>query len=182
MRRAWLILLCLVAASCTRAMHLDPEQILSLLVDDLTVFTKSNKGTISVAADPWNFLELLAEAPQGWRCVVHWAGDENLQPDIPAAFLKNEFHVGVTANLGLTIKPGEAVMKKRPGGTPSLLKLVALTRDRVRSFVFPPEVTSMHPQLLGTDPVTLPDGTPLAGYRLRFSLTTHDEPVVYRQT
>ncbi len=156
-----------------------PEQLLQYLHDDLVPFVREYKGTLSVARDPWNFLELLGEAPSGWRCVLHWAGDENQMQDAPAAFNKNEFHLGVTCNLGLTAAPGEATMKKRPGGAPSLLRLVQLTRERVRGLVFP-QGTTGQPNYLGCDPVSLPDGTPLAGYRLRFSLISADDPVTPR--
>lgn len=161
-------------------MHHGPEELLTILHEDLTPFTRELKGTLSVAADPWNFLELLAEAPQGWRLVLHWAGDENQMTEVPgAAINKSEFHVGITCNLGLTAKPGEAVMRKRPGNAPSLLRLMTMTRDRVKSFVFP-DGTSGQAIYLGADPITLPDGTPLAGYRLRFSLMSADEPVTPR--
>lgn len=161
-------------------MNTAPEQLLQYLHDDLVPFVREHKGLLSIAADPYNFLELLGEAPSGWRLVLHWAGDENQSADTPAAFLRNEFHVGITCNLGLTAKPGEAVMKKRPGNAPSLLKLVQLTRARVRSLVFGANTTGQ-PSYLGCDPVVLPDGTPLAAYRLRFSLISADEPVTARE-
>lgn len=160
-------------------MNTSPEQLLQHLVDDLQPFVRERRGLLSVAADPYNFLELLGEAPSGWRCVVHWAGDENQSPDIPAAFLRNEFHVGISCNLGLTAKPGEAAMKKRPGGAPSLVQLVQLTRTRIRELVFP-DGTTGQAAYQGCEPVVLPDGTPLAAYRLRFFLTSADEPVTAR--
>lgn len=161
-------------------MHPTPAQLLQNLHDDLTPFVRQQKGQLSVAGDPYHFLELMGEAPVGWRCVVHWAGDENQSQEGPAAFLRNEFHVGLTCNLGLTPKPGEAVMKTRPNHGPSLLELVQLTRARVRSFSFG-DGTTGQPTYLGCDPVVLPDGMPLAAYRLRFSLISSDEPVTFRE-
>lgn len=161
-------------------MHFDPSSLLTYVRDDLALWVRGQKGLLSVASDPWNFLELLAESPAGWRCVLHWHGDNNETPDTPAAFLKNEFHLGVTCNLGLTATPGEQIAKKRAGGTPSLLSLVGLTRARLRSLVFPDGVAESSVTYLGCVPVVLPDGTPLAAYRLRFSLMTADEPITPR--
>ncbi len=160
---------------------MNPDELLQFLHDDLAVFVKEQRGTLSVAADPYHFLELLAEAPSGWRLVLAWNGDENQATDgPPVAINRNELHIGVTCNLGLTAKPGEAIMKKRPGGAPSLLKLVQLTRERVRTLVFPAGTTSERAMYLGADPAILPDGTPLKGFRLRFSITTADEPASAR--
>ncbi len=162
-------------------MHPEPQTLVEHLHGDLAPFVREHKGTLSVAADPFHFLELLAEAaPQGWRLALHWQGDENVAGDqVPVAILKNEFHVGVVAHHGLSAKPGEALMKKRAGGGPSLLRLVRLVRGRVRSLVWP-EHTGGTAMYLGCEPVVLPDGTPLQGYRLRFSLMSADEPVTPR--
>ncbi|WP_043585363.1 hypothetical protein [Geminisphaera colitermitum] len=162
---------------------LEPEDIIRTLHDDLQPFVKEHGGRLSVADDPWNFLELLAEKPTGWRCVLHWAGDNNTQ-DHPLAgcILDNQFAVGITCQKGLSANPQEQLYKPRAGGAPSLLRLVALTRARVRSYVFPNGVSNRYVMYHGAEPVTLPDGTPLQGYRLRFSITATPEPVTYRNT
>lgn len=160
---------------------LEPHDLLNLLKGDLAPFVRQHRGLLSVAADPWNFLELLAERPSGWRLVLHWAGDENAQEAaLEGCFCANRIELGVSCNLGLTATPGEQVSKRRAGGAPSLLELVALTRARVRGYVFPDHVSDRFPLYRRCDPVTLPDGTPLAAYRLRFDLTSTPEPVVHR--
>lgn len=162
-------------------MHFTPATLLTFIKDDMAPFVKKQKGLLSVASDPYNFLELLAQAPSGWCCILHSHSDSNTTQEIPdAAFLANEIHVGVTCNLGLTATPGEQIAKKRPGGAPSLLELVGLTRDRMRSMVFPDGVTDGAFTYLGRDPVVLPEGVPLAAYRLRFSLMTADAPITPR--
>jgi hypothetical protein len=157
---------------------LEPDTLLTLLEDDLTPWVKELKGLLSVAADPWNFLELLAESPVGWRGVLHWDGDENRMdhPD-SGCYVRNRFSFGVTCQQGLTAKPLQSLHKARPGGAPALLRLVALARLRIRSFAFPADVSERFVRYAGTEPVILPDGVPLAGYRLRFELTAHPEPV-----
>lgn len=156
----------------------EPDQLVAFVLDDITPWAKGLRGLVTVAADPYNFLELLAESPQGWRAVLLWEGDDN-QSDNPLAgcFVKNRFSIGITCQKGLTINPQESLFKNRPGGAPSLLKLLSLVRLRVRQLVFPEDVTERYVRYAGADPVVLPDGTPLAGYRLRFELTAHPEPI-----
>lgn len=160
---------------------MNPDQLITFLEADLAKFAKSEKGTLSLAADPLNFLELLAQAPGNCHLVLHWAGDENQSAaGLTVPFNRNEMHVGVTINFGLAAKPGEAAIKKRPNGGKSLLKLVQLTRERVRTLVHPDNTCDRHYTYLAADPAILPDGTPLSGYRLRFAITTSDEAATPR--
>ncbi len=157
---------------------LEPDVLLNLLEEDLLPWMKEQKGQLSLAEEPWHFLELLAESPQGWRGVLHFDGDENrMQSADEGAFLRNRFSFGVSCQKGLGVKAGQVLHKPRPGGGLALLKLIALSRLRIRSFVFPADVSQRYVHYIGCDPVTLPDGTPLAAYRLRFELTAHPEPV-----
>jgi hypothetical protein len=160
---------------------LEPAQLLQLLHDDLTPFVQDNAGLLSIASDPWNFLELLSEKPNGWRCILHWDGDVNIMSDPRAGcFCDNNFSIGVTAQKGLSAKPQEQLYRPRAGGAPSLLALVAMVRARVRGFLFPRHASQQSTLYLGCESIALPDGTPLDGYRLRFSVKATPEPVQYR--
>lgn len=157
---------------------LEPDRLLALLIEDLTPWMAEWKGQLTVASDPWNFLELLSEKPTGWRGVLHWEGDDNLM-EHPAngCFVANRFSFGVTCQKGLTLRPEERLYKKAADGTPALLRLVALARARIRSFAWPADVSERACLYKGCDPLILPDGTPLMGYRLRFTLTAHPQAV-----
>jgi hypothetical protein len=161
---------------------LEPLDLLKLLEADLTPFVADRKGLLSIAAEPWDFLELLAERPNGWRAVLLWEGDDNTQDNALAGrFLKNTFSIGITCQKGLAVKAGEYLLKTRADGGLALLALVAEIRARVGSYIFPDNVSDRYPLYLGTAPLTLPDATPLAGYRLRFALVTTPEPIAYRE-
>lgn len=160
---------------------MNPDQLVAFLHDDLKKFAKEVRGQITLAADPLHFLELLAQAPGSCHLVLHWAGDENqAAAGLPVPFNRNELHVGVTLNFGLAADRGEAAIRKRPNGGASLLKLVQLTRERVRTLVFPEGSCDRHAVYLGADPAIMPDGMPLSGYRLRFAITTADEAATPR--
>jgi len=163
---------------------MNPDTLLKTIHDDLAPWCQANRGLLSVAADPWNFLELLAESPQGWRAVLHWGGDSNFSEHaLGGCILENELSIGVSCHLGLTANPEAAIFRDRPGGTPPLLALVAALRDRLRGLVIDTggEDTERYFHYRGCAPVALPDGTPLRAYALRFSFTAAPPAVVYRE-
>lgn len=185
MRRLLVTLLCLLSSvSCyavSQPTYYTPDTMLAELERDLSPWVRSQKGVLSLARDPYHFLELLAESPAGWRAVLHWDGEANPGDDgRTGVFATQKLSLGLTKNLGLTAKPDEALVKKALAN-PAFLRLVALVRERVRSYVWPDEVTSRYTLYTGCDPVVLPDsGLPLAAYRLNFELSIALPPVEYR--
>lgn len=185
--RRWIIALCLLAPvswlltpSPVRADYYTPDALLTELRADLEPWVAKKKGTVSIALDPYNFLELLAESPAGWRAVLHWEGEANPSDNAQAGcFCPQKISIGITKNLGLVAKKDEALVKSLLGN-PAFLKLQADLRDRVRGYVWPEQTTERYMLYKGADPVSLPDGTPLAAMRLNFELTIGLPPVEYR--
>lgn len=156
---------------------LEPDQLLDLLVQDLTPWMAEMKGTLSVASDPWNFLDLLSQSPSGWRGVLHFEGDDNRQEHVDeGCFLNYRFSFGITAQKGLTVRPEERLYKST-AEIPAITRLLAAARLRIRSLAFPADVSQRLVKYTGCSPAILPDGTPLLGYVLRFELIAHPEPV-----
>ena len=89
-----------------------PDALLAELQGDFEPWVAARKGQLCLARDPWHFLELLAESPAGWRTVLHWDGEAN-PGDVPEAgdFCVQRLSLGVTANLGLTAKPDQSLVK-----------------------------------------------------------------------
>lgn len=159
---------------------LRPDQLLKTLFDDLTLWGQSNKALVSIAQDPYHFLELLAEKPTGVRVVVHWDGDSNLtEHPLGGAICSERFKIGLTGNLGLTAKPSEALVKDSSTRV-ALLHLLSDLRDRVRGLVFPADATEQYVLYKGAQPLVMPDGIPLSGWELNFELTSALPAVVYR--
>ncbi|BET67207.1 hypothetical protein ASA1KI_21250 [Opitutales bacterium ASA1] len=162
---------------------MEPDTLLQTVHDDLAPWVRARRGLLSVAADPYQFLEVLAEAPQGWRAVLHWAGDESGgSHPLEGAFVDHELHLGISANPGLTIAADVALFGPRAGNTPAILRLVALARAHVRGLVLrtPEEDTEQYLHYRGCAPVVMPEGIPLRAYRLRFTVTAALTPVAYR--
>jgi hypothetical protein len=156
----------------------EPDQLIAHLLADLTPWVKGRKGEILVAAEPYHLLELLAEKPTGFRIVLHWDGDTNSQEHADgAAYLANAFSLGLTCARGLTIRPMDRLHTRGADGSPALLQLVALLRHRVRSLAWPAGETERGAVYRGAEPLILPDGTPLMGFRLRFTLSALPTPV-----
>jgi len=164
------------------AEHYTPEKILAELRDELTPWVRTGKGELSIALDPYNFLELLSQTPAGWRVVLHWNGEKNESQNPQAGdFCSQRLQLGITANLGLTAKPSESLVKPTPSRK-ALLRLVGEVRDRVRGYTWPDETTGRHALYKGCDPIVLPEGLPLAGYTLDFELLIALPPADYRNT
>lgn len=164
-----------------RADYYTPDALLGELRADLEPWVKQRKGELSVARDPYHFLELLAESPAGFRVVLHWDGETNPGDDaLAGVFAAQKLSLGLTANLGLTAKPDEA-LHKPTASRAALLRILADVRDRVRGYVWPDETTARFILYKGAELIVLPDSAiPLAGYKLNFELTIGLPPVEYR--
>ncbi len=166
--------------SMSQAEYYTPEKILQELRADLEPWARDHAGLVTLARDPYHFLELLAESPAGWRIVLHWDGEDNTGDNAQAgAFCAQRLSLGISANLGLTAKPNEALVTPTASRA-ALLRLVADTRDRVRGYTWPDRTTSRYLLYRRALPVVLPEGVPLAAYKLDFELIIALPPVEYR--
>lgn len=148
-----------------------PDQILESVKKDLDDWAATLAGAkvqVSVARDPYNVLELLVQGPAGLCVVIHWAGDEgNGKIGDPKA--DNLIEVIVGYNLGLTI-PLDQALYKSTANRPSLLKYVNDVRARLLTIQFTADETRQFTFYSGCEPIVLPDGVPLAAYRMKARL------------
>lgn len=159
---------------------MEPDELLKLLRDHLQTLAGEVKAHVTLASDPWNMLELLSENPAGARFILHWDGDDNVsQSPEAASFCDNVIEIGVTANPGLTVQPDRVLMEARPGAGLPILQLVARVRRHMREIDLPAEVSEGRIRYAGCKPVTLPDGTPLKAFRLRFLVVTAPEAILH---
>ena len=176
-----LLAICLLIAAPMSAEYYTPDKLLGELHDELSPWVRTQKGTLSIARDPYHFLELLAESPAGWRAVLHWDGEINPSDEERAGvFARQRISIGITANLGLRFDTDSALVKST-AARPALLSIVAAVRERVRGYVWPEGITNEVTLYAGCEAVTLPEAdVPLAGYRLNFELIIALPPVEYR--
>ena len=157
-------------------MHgLTPADILRAIQADLVEWASTTNGHISIAKDPWNVLEILAESPTGLRVILHWAGDKQLGDvdDLPLATASVEVILGYAMGLGKD--PGSDLVTAQFNARPAVLDLVSDLRGRLLSLDMDSDPQNNDEaaetlRYIGTDPVTLPDGTPTHAYRLKFEL------------
>jgi hypothetical protein len=154
-----------------------PATLIGLVHDALKPWLVARKGLLAVAGDPYNFLELLAESPSGWRVTLHWAGEKNPGDNEHAGcFPINAFDVGISINPGLTATPDLAMFKPTADRS-ALLELVSDVRDFIRALNFAPGASTLRALYRGADPVALPNGVPLRAYRLQFEVQIGLDPV-----
>jgi len=159
-----------------------PEQIIRPLRDDLAEFA-AGWGHVSLAADPFNVYELLTQGPHGALIVCHWAGDDHQASDYRVPVVRGQIEIYVGRNKGLRLEPGSQLVEEDTDGEHALFRIVSDVRDRVRLFDFEaaadvaPEQTDKHAHYRGAAPVPMPDGIPLAAYRLNFGLF-HSLPAI----
>ena len=149
------------------------DQILEAVKNDLDDWaaTLEQKVRISVARDPLHALECLVAGPAGIVLVLHWAGDDNNDAGAQKSFRGlNRIELSVGYNLGLKSPKDEAIWKTTES-RPSLLKLVDQARSRLLSIHYPANETGQYFKYIGCEPVTMPDGMPLAAFRLSVALS-----------
>jgi hypothetical protein len=144
-------------------------QILAALYAALQVWGASLGAVVTIARDPFQVLEILAASPEGFRLVIHWAGDENISDHDALPLAENRLEVILSYNLGLTARPDLALIQG-PGARPALLDQVDSLRAFVLGVQYPAGQTGTYAVYAGTKPFTTPEGIPLAAYVLAFKL------------
>jgi len=160
---------------------LDPNHILLAIERDLlheddqhTGWATANKAIVSIAGDPFEVYEILAEGPRGFRVILLWEGDDD-QPQGGTSYgiTENRIEVTLSGNRGLSLKPGDNLHRDSPDGRPALVTLLASLRREIRSIRFADDGSSSAAlEYRGSAPVVTPEGVRLDAYTLRFAITT----------
>jgi len=140
------------------------------------------KGNVSVARDPIDVLSLLVTGPRGFILVLHYAGG-TLRSDIAAdessgtdaetvnAVGDERFEIAIGQAMGLSAGKDMNIFAAI-ADRPALMRRVNDLRARVTALLFPDDGSTLRRfRWTGTDPLMLPDGTPLAAYKLTFVIT-----------
>lgn len=142
------------------------DEIVEALRQDMDPWIKKNRGVLTVAKDPYHALEILMAGPQGLHFVLAWGGDDPEGAQAQEPLGNNIIELSVGYALGLEADRDAALMKNR-ADRPSLLKLVSDTRSRLLAYVFGADDAPQFLAYGGTTAVVLPEGIPLAAYKIR---------------
>jgi hypothetical protein len=137
---------------------------------DLAVHAAAIKAHICTASDQWNVLELLCSGPSSMLIILSYGGDDDIGDQPGNAVAATIFEVTLGYNIGLQLPLGNALSVSTPTRVNFMRQLNDL-RKRFLTHMFPATVTSRKLQYLDTKAVTLPDGIPLAAYKIRAKLT-----------
>jgi hypothetical protein len=150
---------------------MSPAALLRYLRNDLEPWCTARKGVLSIAGDPGQVLDFLAQAPHSFRVVLSWGGDDGKDEMEESGIVDNHFEVWLIQAKGLRATPGEYLVK----GEPAFLELLSDLRARVRSLGFPADESTYGRVLYkGCKPFPNPDlafELTTVGYCLRFDLT-----------
>jgi hypothetical protein len=139
----------------------------------LSEWARQQPGNMTVhrATDPWNAVELLCQGPTEFRAVVVYAGDDPAGTDSPFSLISDHrWDVYITMPLGLHADPASVLTKGTPS-RPAMLRMLDELKAFCLALRWPEELTETLMKYGGAEGATLPDGLPIAAYRLRFSLT-----------
>ena len=159
---------------------LSPAGLLSFLREDLAGWVAERKGYLSIAGDPGEVLEALTDGPANFRVVLAWTGDDDQTGQCEAGIVDNSFDVWLIKARGLPLKAGTNLIS----GEVPFLTLLSDLRSRVRSCLFPVDVTNRQVLYKGAkqfDP-ELALELPTTGYKLSFELTSSIPFEEYRES
>ena len=125
---------------------------------------------MSIAGDPGEVLEALSNAPQTWRVVLAWAGEEDQTGQPLAGIMTNTIEVWIIKAKGLKLEPGAHLLR----GPGAFLAILSQVRAFVRAHEWPDEITDTRVLYQGCRPMEpeLVLALNTAGYKLTFTLTS----------
>ena len=148
---------------------LTTDQLLRFIRDSIKPWVAARRGAVSIAADPWNVLEILGTRPGGFRVVVLWAGDKKRGEHEEAGVVDHNVQIVTSMGRALTREPGQHLADGASGAEP-LYKLIGELRETLRGLQFPDGVTEGALNYLGTDSFTTPEGLAIDAYVSTFQL------------
>lgn len=152
-----------------------PDQILKPLFDDLESYA-DDFAQVEIAGNANEALALMAqgmEGPYGFIIALLWNGDDPATEYPQAAIMNNEVELYVGHNEGLSLEPGQDLLR----GKEPIYRVACEIREHVRKFDYSdvPEIAEEQTEdrlvYMGGGPVALPEGVPLRAFRFRFQLT-----------
>jgi hypothetical protein len=151
-----------------------PADILKSLQAHLAPYVKARKGTLSIADDDWNALEILANSPAGFLVILHWAGDKPQDEDGEyEGVTLNQLEAIVRVAKRPVAKPGADLVAGVAGGQEPLYVLISQLRAKVRAWRKDgnDQTNEGEYRYLGCESVLHPgDGFPLRAFKLKFGL------------
>jgi len=158
-------------------------ELLRRVRDDLKALLSDapTRGYLSVAGTLRRALEMLATPPQGLFVVLLWDGERNVGTSPLSGVVEHTWSVFVSQTAELNITPDKEVLDVTgPGNKPSLLDRVNVVRDRIRSLLFPEDISSSYVSYVGGSQVFDSQEAPLNSFRLQFALQSALPEVAYR--
>lgn len=146
------------------------DEFISYLAADLKTWTETAGGQFHVARDPLHPLVVLTSGNyKSFVCILSYAGAQPLNGDQdPHGMADPRVEIYLGHAIDLRTDPSAWLYKYDPGEPDPLLKRLSDLTDRVLTIVFKNDdnIDDAYAEFLGEEQATLPDGTPLRGWKL----------------
>jgi len=147
-----------------------------LLSADVTASAKGHRGTVSVAGDRFNAVELLGQSAGQLRFIISYSGWKKRGDYEETRAVDHTFKVCVSTGRLMTAVQGAGLMQIVAGQKP-LFDLVNRLGARLHAIEFPDKVTEGTLDITDCNEVQTPDGTLVDAYEITATLgaTQSDE-------
>jgi len=124
-------------SAVTNYQSIDTAKILLAIKADLDAWARSLGGTVSLASDAFNVLEVLAEGPARWRGTILWRGKEVAGQEIVHTTMGGHtFSVIITAQHGAESTSAKSLYEGTAQRLP-LMTIAEMLASRALAWRFP---------------------------------------------
>lgn len=116
---------------------MEADLILQALEGHLRPLIVAAGGTLDVADNPWDVVQLLGISPAKWRVILSVEDEDSAAPRNPGGWTAGTFILYVQMHKGFEAKPGLTIHRETPAGRVAMTRRVAQLRRWVRGIQFP---------------------------------------------
>lgn len=115
---------------------MEADRILLALEAHLGPMVISAGGSLQVADNPWEVVDLLKVTPEKWRLILSFEDEDSVEQLNRGGWTAGTFTLYVQMHKGFSSNRGESIYKTSPAGRVSLLKMSGQIRQWMRNIRF----------------------------------------------
>lgn len=112
---------------------MEADRILQALEAHLQPIITTAGGSLQVADNPWEVVDMLKVSPSSWRVVLSFEDEASMEPLNRGGWISGLFTVYVQMPKGLGVNRGESIYKTNAAGRSALLALCGQVKQWMRA-------------------------------------------------
>jgi hypothetical protein len=116
---------------------MEADRILLALEAYLTPKVIAAGGSLQVADNPWEVVDLLRVTPEKWRLILSFEDEDSVHPRNAGGWTAGNVSLYVQMHKGFSSNRGETIYKTTPAGRVSMTKMAGQIRQWMREIQFP---------------------------------------------